>query len=171
MMSRARLIRVAAAVAAVGLATVETGLVVRRPAQAARQDVPSSGAAKSSSPVSKPAPLVVEVGNAVETKKGGAGEIIVRAADLSGPPERREDAFMGIVAIDPETGAWRTIYKGLSSGLISPDGRYMVYSVMATTSPGPRSASGSTTLRARRKGGGSSFNGDIHSGRSTDRRS
>jgi len=35
---------------------------------------------------------------------------------------------MGIAAIDPETGKWRTIYKGLSSGLISPDGRYMVYS-------------------------------------------
>ena len=44
-----------------------------------------------------------------------------------GRPERREEAFMGIVAIDPETGKWRTIYKGASDGPISPDGRYMAY--------------------------------------------
>ena len=46
---------------------------------------------------------------------------------MSGPPDRREEAFMGIVAIDPDTGKWRTIYKGLSYGPISPDGRYMAY--------------------------------------------
>jgi len=129
MMCCARLIRVAAAVAAVGLVVPGTGLVVRRPAQAARQDVPSSGAAKSSSPASKPAPLVGKDAKAVEARKGGTGEIIVRAADMSGSPERREEAFMGIAAIDPETGKWRTIYKGLSDGPISPDGRYMVYSI------------------------------------------
>jgi peroxiredoxin/Tol biopolymer transport system component len=64
---------------------------------------------------------------AVEPKRRGTGEVIVRAADMSRSPQRREEAFMGIVAIDPETGKWRTIYEGLSSGPISPDGRYMAY--------------------------------------------
>ncbi len=127
MMSRARLIRVAAAVAAMGLVTVGTGVVVRRPAQAARQEVSSSGAAKASSPVSRPAPLVGKDDKAGEARKADAGELIVRAADMSGSTERRDDAFMGMVAIDPETGKWRTIYKGLSFGSISPDGRYLVY--------------------------------------------
>ena len=46
MMAHARLIRIGAAAALIGLATVGTGLVVRRPAQAARQDAPSTGPRK-----------------------------------------------------------------------------------------------------------------------------
>ena len=44
---------------------------------------------------------------------------------------------MGIAAIDPETGKWRTIYKGLSigPGRVSPDGRYLVYSSLGVELP------------------------------------
>ena len=119
MMSHARLMRMAAAAAAIGLLTVGTGLVVRHPAMAARQDVPSNAGVKAAE--------VKQTDTAVAAGKRGAGELIVRAADMSGLPERRQDAFMGIVAIDPETGKWRTIYKGLSFGPISPDGRYLSY--------------------------------------------
>ena len=41
-----------------------------------------------------------------------------------------------MAAIDPETGKWRPIYKGLvvAPGRVSPDGRYFVYSSMAVSS-------------------------------------
>ena len=47
------------------------------------------------------------------------------------------EPFMGIAAIDPETGKWRTIYKGLSigPGPVSPDGRYLVYSSLGVDLP------------------------------------
>jgi Tol biopolymer transport system component len=57
--------------------------------------------------------------------KARAGELIVRAADMS---HRGQDGrFMGIVAIDPQTAKWRTLYKGPESGPLSPDGRYMAF--------------------------------------------
>ena len=50
-------------------------------------------------------------------------EIIVRVAsfDVGG--------FMGVVAIDPETGRWRVISEGpnMGAGPVSPDGRFLVY--------------------------------------------
>ena len=60
--------------------------------------------------------------------KEQGGELVVRAADLSRRGE--DDRFTGIVAVDPKTGKWRTIFKGLSlgPGPVSPDGRYIVYS-------------------------------------------
>jgi peroxiredoxin len=113
MMTRTRLIRVVAAAAVVGLATVGAGLLVRRAALAAGQNVSPSKAANT---------------GAVPAETVNAGEIVVRAADMSGPPERSDEAFMGVAAINPATGAWRTVYKGLSFGPISPDGRFMLYS-------------------------------------------
>ena len=60
------------------------------------------------------------------TGKGSVGEIVVRAADLS--RNGGEDPFIGIVAIDPQTAKWRTIYTGVAvgPGPSSPDGRYLV---------------------------------------------
>ncbi len=50
-------------------------------------------------------------------------EIIVRAASLNG------GGFMGVAAIDPETGRWRVISEGpnMGAGPVSPDGRFLVY--------------------------------------------
>ncbi len=61
-------------------------------------------------------------------KERRTAELVVRAADVS--RDLGAEAFMGIAAIDPETGKWQTIYKGRSigPGRVSPDGRYLVYS-------------------------------------------
>jgi len=61
-------------------------------------------------------------------ENAGASEIIARVADLARDILR--EGFAGFVAINPETGAWRPIWKGLSlaSGRVSPDGRYLVAS-------------------------------------------
>ncbi|WP_406699330.1 hypothetical protein V5E97_10705 [Singulisphaera sp. Ch08] len=60
-----------------------------------------------------------------EGRRGG-GELIVRASEMSpGNPDRR---FMGMVAIDPRTARWRTLYEGPEFGPLSPDSRYMLVS-------------------------------------------
>lgn len=63
-------------------------------------------------------------------------EIVVRAADLS-RVRGKDEGFAGIAAIDPETGKWRTIYKGLdlAPGRVSPDGRTFLYSSMGGEAP------------------------------------
>ena len=58
--------------------------------------------------------------------EGGPGEIIARVADIS--RDNRGEFSASMVAVDPETGKWRTIAKGLPPGPVSPDGRYIVYS-------------------------------------------
>src|SRR5262249_53323371 len=70
-----------------------------------------------------------------QKKDGQAGEIIVRAADLSREPGA--ERFLGVVAIDPETGRWRTIYKGqeMGPGRVALDGRYFVRSSFGVDSP------------------------------------
>ena len=44
-----------------------------------------------------------------------------------------DDGLSGTVAVDPKTGKWRSIFKGISlgPGPVSPDGRYIVYSSFA----------------------------------------
>ena len=63
-----------------------------------------------------------------QSKAVRAAEIIVRAADMT--RELGGEPFMGLAAIDPETGRWRTIYRGLTIGMgpVSPDGRYLAFS-------------------------------------------
>ena len=58
-------------------------------------------------------------------------EIIVRAAEIA---QVEDNGLTGIIAIDPKTAKWRTIYKGLAigPGPVSPDGRYIVYSSLGT---------------------------------------
>jgi RNA polymerase sigma factor (sigma-70 family) len=123
-MRRARLYRIAAAAAALGLATVGAGLLLSGSGQEVRRDVRTRGVAIKSSPLQS----VSNADKAGEARQEDTGELIVRAANMSVSPERRDEAFVGVVAINPRTGTWRTIYKGLSFGPISPDGRYMVYS-------------------------------------------
>jgi hypothetical protein len=128
MMCRARLYRIAATTAAIGLATLGAGLLLPRPGQEVRREVRFGGVAITSTPLQ----FVSDGDKTGEVRKEGTGELIVRAANMSGSPERREEAFLGVVAINPRTGTWRTIYKGLSFGPISPDGRYMVYSAFGS---------------------------------------
>ena len=60
--------------------------------------------------------------------KEQGGEIVVRAFNLARTGE--DDGLSGTVAVDPKTGKWRSIFKGISlgPGPVSPDGRYIVYS-------------------------------------------
>jgi RNA polymerase sigma factor (sigma-70 family) len=116
MMFRTRLKSIVAGVFAAAVITVGMGMLAILAAGAPPQDKRTAGAVKT-------APRVA------------AGEIIVRAADIS--RDRREDGLSGMVAIDPETGNWRPIYKGLelAPGRVSPDGRYFVYSGMGVELP------------------------------------
>ena len=119
MMSRANFIRRVGAILAIGAMSIGVGAVV-------------------SQTLGSP-PQVAQAGRAGETKtlvsskddpKGNqqSGEIVVRAFDLSRIGQA--DGLTGMVAIDPTTGKWRPIFKGLSlgPGPVSPDGRYIVYS-------------------------------------------
>ena len=119
MIDRSRLRRIAGAVLAVGTLAAGTGTFFYRTAGARPQDTPAGTTAKappSASQNDKPSP----------TAKSSTGELIVRAVDLS--RNSGEEPFMGIVAIDPQTAKWRTIYTGLAigPGPVSPDGRYLV---------------------------------------------
>jgi RNA polymerase sigma factor (sigma-70 family) len=60
--------------------------------------------------------------------KEQGGEIVVQAFNLARTGE--DDGLSGTVAVDPKTGKWRSIFKGISlnTGPVSPDGRYIVYS-------------------------------------------
>ncbi len=71
MMWCARLIRVAAALAAIVVVAAVKGVVVRRPAQSARQDAPASGAARAPAPVSKSPSLPEKDAKAGEARKAG----------------------------------------------------------------------------------------------------
>jgi len=127
MMSRVRLIRVAGAILAIGAMSIGVGVVVSQtvgsPPQAAQAS--RAGATKL---------LVSSKDDPSRKGKEQGGEIIVRAADLSRRGE--DDGLTGMVAIDPKTAEWRTIYKGLSlgPGPVSPDGRYIVYSSLGVDS-------------------------------------
>ena len=103
MMVRSRLRGIAGAVLAVGALAAGMGMFVYRTAGARPQDAPAgktAQAARSASRKDDPS----------RTAKGSAGELVVRAADLS--RNGGEDPFIGIVAIDPQTAKWRTIYTG-----------------------------------------------------------
>jgi len=116
MMFRMKLKSIVAGVLAIGVLTVGMGLLAIPTVGASRRDGQSDGAAKTARRVS-------------------GGEIIVRAGDLS--RDREEEGLSGTVAIDPETGKWRPIYRGLSlaPGRVSPDGRSIVYSSLGTELP------------------------------------
>jgi Tol biopolymer transport system component len=68
-------------------------------------------------------------------KDGPAGELIVRAAELSNPDGG--EPFTGLAAVDPETGRWRPVLKGsaVGPGHVSPDGRFLVYSSLGENTP------------------------------------
>jgi hypothetical protein len=99
----------AAAFGAIGI-----GMLAHRPAAARPQDAPSAPAG---------------------AKDGRAGELIVRAADLSNPDGG--EPFTGLAAVDPETGRWRPVLKGsgIGPGHVSPDGRFLVYSSLGENTP------------------------------------
>ena len=109
MMFRTKLEQIVAGVLAVAVLTVGIGLLAISTA-AAPPKWPSANAA------AKIAPQVP------------GAEIIVRASDFSG--HSGPEGFHGIVAIQPESGKWRTIHRGLelAPGRVSPDGRYFLYS-------------------------------------------
>src|SRR5439155_21759086 len=102
------------AVLAVGTLTVGMAVVVDRAAGARpQQEARAGGAAQVAPPRSG-------VDDPSRKQNGRAGEIIVRAADLS--HDRGEEGFIGMAAIDPETAKWRAISKGrtLGPGPVSP---------------------------------------------------
>ncbi len=80
-----------------------------------------------------------------QTGNGRDGQIVVRAFNLS--RLGNDDELNGVAAIDPSTGKWRTISKGLAlgPGPVSPDGRYIVYSSRVRIRMRIRSESGSMT--------------------------
>ncbi|MGO9469461.1 MAG: sigma-70 family RNA polymerase sigma factor [Isosphaeraceae bacterium] len=132
MMVRSRLRGTVGAVLALGALAAGMGMFVYRTAGARPQDAPvgkTAKAALSGSPHDNPS----------RTAKRSAGELVVRAADLS----RRdgEDPFAGVVAIDPQTATWRTIYTGLAigGGPVSSNGRYLVSAIVGRN-PDPREA-------------------------------
>jgi RNA polymerase sigma factor (sigma-70 family) len=122
MMSRVRLIRVVGAILAIGAMSIGVGVVVSQTVGSPPRVAQASRAGE------KTEPRVSSRDDPSRKAKEQAGELIVRAADLSRRGE--DDGLTGMVAIDPETAEWRTIYKGLSlpPGPVSPDGRYIVYS-------------------------------------------
>jgi RNA polymerase sigma factor (sigma-70 family) len=116
MMFRTKLKSIVAGVLAAAMLTVGMGMLAILAAGAPAQD-------KRAGRETKTAPRVA------------GGEIIVGAVDFS--RDRREEGLSGTVAIDPETGNWRPIYKGLAltPGRASPDGRYFVYSSLGDELP------------------------------------
>ena len=120
-MFRTKLKSVVAAVLSVGVLAAGIGLLVHRTAGAPAQEPRAGEAAEGASPQSRE-------GGLTHAGKEQGGELIVRAAELSRRGD--DDGLTGMVAIDPKTGKWRSIFKGLSlgPGPVSPDGRYIVYS-------------------------------------------
>ncbi len=126
-MLRAKLTRTAGALFGVGALVVGIeafvyGTRAERPDPVAPKFVPPSGSKTASQNLKS---------------NEGPGEIIVRAANLA--RDGNDDPFMGIVAVNPETGKWRTLYKGVAFGPLSPDGRFIV----ASPRPAGRRAIGS----------------------------
>jgi RNA polymerase sigma factor (sigma-70 family) len=123
MMVLARLRGIAGAILAVGTLAAGMGMFVYRTAGARPQDAPAATTAK-------PALTAERNDDPSRTGKESAGELVVRAADLS--RQGGEEPFIGIVAIDPQTAKWRTIYTGLAigGGPVSPDGRYLVSAIL-----------------------------------------
>ena len=119
MMIRSRLRGIVGAVVAVGAIAAGTGMFVYRPAGARPQDAPAAT-------TEKRALFAPWKDDPSQTTNGSAGELVVRAADLS--RKGGEEPFIGVVAIDPQTAKWRTIFTGLAigPGPVSPDGRYLV---------------------------------------------
>jgi RNA polymerase sigma factor (sigma-70 family) len=132
MMVRSRLRGIAGAVMALGAVAAGMGMFVYRTAGARPQDEPAAKTARAALPVSRK-------DDPSRTAKGSAGELVVRAADLS--QKGGEEPFIGIVAIDPQTAKWRTIYTGLAvgPGPVSPDGRYLVSAIIGRN-PDPQAA-------------------------------
>ena len=123
MMVRTRLRGIVGAAVAIGAIAAGTGMFVYRPAGARPQDAPAAR-------TEKPALSAPRKDDPSRTAKESAGELVVRAADLS--RKGGEEPFIGIVAIDPQTATWRTIYTGLAigPGPVSPDGRYFVSEII-----------------------------------------
>ena len=123
MMFLSRLRGIAGAVLAVGALAAGMEMFVHRTAGARPQDAPASKTTAA-------APTVSRNDDPPRTSNAPAGELVVRAADLS--RKVGEEPFIGIVAIDPQTAKWRTVYTGLAigGGPASPDGRYLVSAII-----------------------------------------
>ncbi len=118
MMVRSRLRGIVGAVLAVGALAAGMGMFVYRTNGARPQEAPATSTATG-------ARSVTRQDGPSQTATGPAGELVVRAADLL--RGGKDEPFNGIVAIDPQTAKWRTIYTGpIGPGPISPDGRYLV---------------------------------------------
>ncbi len=107
-MFRTKLKSIVMGVLAAAVLTVGAGMLAIVAAGAAPQDQRAGGTVKATAGVA-------------------GGEIIIRAVGIA--QDAAAEGFQGITAIDPETGKWRSIYKGLTMrpGPISPDGRYIVH--------------------------------------------
>lgn len=104
-MFRTKLKSVVAAVLSVGVLAAGIGLLVHRTAGAPAQEPRAGEAAEGASPQSRE-------GGLTHAGKEQGGELIVRAAELSRRGD--DDGLTGMVAIDPKTGKWRSIFKGLA---------------------------------------------------------
>jgi RNA polymerase sigma factor (sigma-70 family) len=114
MLFRSRLRGILGIAATLAAIAAGIGMLAHRPAGARLQDAPAAPA---------------------KAKDGRTAEIVVRAADMT--RELGLERFMGLAAIDPETGKWRTIYQGatVGTGPVSPDGRYLVYRSLGPNLP------------------------------------
>ena len=124
MMVRSRFKGIVGAVLAVAALATGMGVFVYRTAGAWPQDAPATKAATA-------APSAPPREDPVRTAKESAAELVVRAVDLA--RKRGEEPFRGIVAIDPVTAKWRTIYTGLGVGpgpVVSSEGRYLVSAIV-----------------------------------------
>jgi RNA polymerase sigma factor (sigma-70 family) len=112
---------VGAAVSTTALAIGIVSLAVRTAGAPAHK--PSAAEAAQAAPAAPSDNALARAGN-----PRGA-EIIARAFDLARDGE--DGGLSGMVAIDPQKGVWRSIWKGglsIGPGPVSPDGRFIVYS-------------------------------------------
>ena len=165
MMVRSRLRGIVGAVLAVGALAAGTGMFVYRTAGARPQDAPAGKTAKAALSASRK-------DDPSRTAKGSAGELVVRAADLS--RKGGEEPFIGIVAIDPADGEVADDLYGARHRRwprLSRTAATWSRRSSAGTSTRKRPASGSMISRARRLLGGSSRRRASLSGRTTAGRS
>ena len=121
LMFRTKLKSIVWASLSIGVLAAGMGLLVHGSAGARAQQPRDSEPAKAASPESRK-------DDPSRKAKEQGGEIVVRAFNLA--RTGKDDGMSGTVAVDPKTGKWRSIFKGISlgSGPVSPDGRYIVYS-------------------------------------------
>ncbi len=121
MMFRAKLKSVVGTVLSVTFLTIGMGMLVHGTVGAPAQQPQASDGANVASPTSR-------ANDRSPKEKDEGGEIVVQAFNLARIGE--DDECSGTVAVDPKTGKWRSIFKGISlgGGPVSPNGRFIVYS-------------------------------------------